>query len=211
MTVEPLDADGLPLDVITAEVGPGEAPRLPPRSTRRRLMLRRLRGYQSSAWLVKRGLTLGRDVYIGEVYFDYGFLWLISIGDEAVLTDGVRIIAHDASTKLWTGYSRIGRVDVGRRVYIGVGSVLLPGVTIGDEAIVGAGSVVTRDVPPRTVFAGNPAVLIATREEFAARHRERLATRPRYPRDGFVGPEGVSTENMERMRRELAAGDGYVE
>jgi maltose O-acetyltransferase len=174
-------------------------------------VINRLRGYASPAWLVKHGLQLGRDVYLGAVHFDYGFLGLISIGDEAVLTDGVRIVAHDASIKHWMGYSRVGRVDIGRRVYIGVGAILLPGVRIGDDAIVGAGSVVTRDVPSRTVVAGNPAQPIATLEDFIARQRDRLEGRPHYPRDGFVGPEAVPRENIERMRRELADGDGLVE
>ncbi len=174
-------------------------------------LLRRLRGYPSSALLVKRGLKLGRDVYLGDVSFDHGFLWLISIGDESVLSSDVRILAHDGSTKHWTGYIRIGRVDIGRRVYIGAGSIVLPGVRIGDDAIVGAGSVVSRDVPPLTVVAGHPAAPIGTLEDFVTKHRDRMSVRPRYPRAGFSAYEYVTDENMERMRRELRDGPGYVE
>jgi maltose O-acetyltransferase len=176
-----------------------------------RTLLRRARGYPSPAWMVKRGLTLGRDVYLGDVAFDHGFLWLISIGDESVLSSDVRIVAHDGSTKHWTGYIRVGRVDIGQRVYIGAGSLVLPGVRIGDGAIVGAGSVVTHDVPPRTVVAGNPAVPVTILDEFVAKHDGRIATRPRYPRAGFSAYDYVTEENMERMRRELADGPGYVE
>jgi maltose O-acetyltransferase len=212
MTSEPPEPSSLPLDLVVVEDRAPGSVRLPRRPALRRLVLSRLRGYQSASWLRKRGLELGRDVYIGEVYFDYGFLWLISVGDESVLTNGVRIVAHDASTKRWTGYSRIGRVDIGRRVYIGVGSIVLPGVRIGDDAIVGAGSVVSRDVPPGAVVVGNPAEPIATVDEFATKHRARMAHRPRYPRAGFSSyEEYVSQENMERMRRELADGPGYVE
>jgi maltose O-acetyltransferase len=50
---------------------------------------------------------------------------------------------------------------IGKRAWIGFGSIVLKGVTIGDEAIVGAGSVVTRDVPNRAVVAGNPAQQLA--------------------------------------------------
>jgi maltose O-acetyltransferase len=212
MSAEPPEPLAIPLDVIAIDDESTDPLRLPRRPSLRRVVLSRLRGYQSTAWLVKRGLRLGRDVYIGEVYFDYGFLWLISIGDESVLTNGVRIVAHDASTKHWTGYTRIGRVDIGRRVYIGVGSVVLPGVHIGDEAVVGAGSVVSRDVPARTVVVGNPAEPIATLEEFSAKHRERIAGRPCYPRAGFSSyDEEVSQENIDRVRRELVDGPGYVE
>ena len=51
-------------------------------------------------------------------------------------------------------------IYIGKRVWIGSGSILLPGVRIGDNSIVGAGSVVTKDVPPNTIVAGNPAKFI---------------------------------------------------
>jgi len=209
--IESSEPRAIPPDLAPLGDSATGPPRLTARKSLRHTVINRLRGYATPGWLVKHGLKLGRDVYLGAVHFDYGFLGLITIGDEAVVTDGVRIVAHDASIKHWLGYSRVGRVDIGRRVYVGVGAILLPGVRIGDEAIVGAGSVVTRDVPPKTVVAGNPAVQIATLEEFLDRQRGRLADRPRYPRAGFVGPESVPLENIKRMRRELADGDGLVE
>ena len=51
-------------------------------------------------------------------------------------------------------------IHIGKRVWIGSGSIILPGVTIGDNSIVGAGSVVTKDVPANTIYAGNPAKFI---------------------------------------------------
>jgi maltose O-acetyltransferase len=207
----PVELGELPVGLVGVE-DEFWPPRLPGRTPIRRSLLRRLRGYPTAASLVKRGLTLGRDVYIGEVYLDYGFLWLIAIGDGAVLTHGVRILAHDASTKHWTGYTRIGRVEIGRRAYIGAGTIVLPDVRVGDDSIVGAGSVVTRDVPARTVAAGNPARPIASLEEFVARHRQWMAHRPRYPRAGFAAYDSdVSPANMARMRRELRDGPGYIQ
>ena len=211
MPIESSQPRAIPPDLRPVGDSVGGAPRLIAHKSLRHAVVSRLRGYATPRWLVKHGLRLGRDVYLGAVHFDYGFLGLITIGDEAVVTDGVRIVAHDASIKHWLGYSRVGRVDIGRRVYVGVGAILLPGVRIGDDAIVGAGSVVTRDVAPKTVVAGNPAAQIATLEEFVSRQRDRLDGRPRYPREGFVGPESVPIENVERMRRELADGDGLVE
>jgi maltose O-acetyltransferase len=202
------------LDAVTPEPGDFQAAPPSPRSYRAlyRTALSRLRGYPSARWLVKRGLRLGRDVYIGDfVHFDHGFLWLISIGDESVIASDTRILAHDGSTKHWTGRIRVGRVDIGRRVYIGAGSLVLPGVRIGDDAIVGAGSVVTRDVPERTVAAGNPATPIAALEDFVAKHHARTKSRPCYPRPGFSAYEYVTAENAQRMRDELADGPGYVD
>ena len=94
--------------------------------------------------LVARGLQLGREVYIGpRATIDPWHCWLIAIGDEATLAPGVQILAHDASTKRHLGWTRVGRVVIGRRVFIGAGSIILPDTTIGDDAIVGAGSVVS--------------------------------------------------------------------
>jgi maltose O-acetyltransferase len=178
----------------------------------RRALLGRLRGYPSRRWLQRHGLRLGRGVYLDRsTAFDHGFLWLISIGDEAVLSAGVRILAHDGSTKHWTGYIRVGRVDIGSKAYIGAHAIVLPGVTIGENAIVGAGSVVREDVSPGAIVMGNPAVEIGTVEEFAAKHLSRIAERPCYPRAGFSAYDHTTTKNMQLMRRDLADGCGYVE
>ena len=178
---------------------------------RRREVMRRVRGHPPESWMVRRGLTLGHGVYINETAsLDPDFLWLISIGDEAVLANRVQVLAHDGSTRHFTGYIRIGRVHIGRRVYVGAGAIILPGVTIGDESVIGAGSVVRREVAPGAVVAGNPAGVMGTTEEFAAKHRARQTERPCYPSEGFSGYDYVTRENIERMRHELADGPGYV-
>jgi maltose O-acetyltransferase len=178
---------------------------------RRREFMRRVRGHPPDAWLIKHGLTLGQGVYINEsASLDPNFLWLISIGDETVIANAVQIIAHDGSTRHRTGYIRLGRVDIGRRVYIGTGAIVLPGVSIGDEAIIGAGSVIRRDVAAGAIVMGNPAQQVGTIEEFAEKHRSRVTSRPHYPSAGFSGYDYVTEANVERMRRELADGPGYV-
>jgi maltose O-acetyltransferase len=183
-----------------------------PRRSLRRRALGRLRGYPSRRWLERHGLRVGRDVYIDDfAVFDHGFLWLISIEDEAVISAGVRLVAHDGSTKHWTGFIRVGRVDIGRRAYVGAHAVILPGVRVGDGAIVGAGSVVRADVPAGAIVLGNPAVEVGGLEQFTAKHLAAMDARPRYPRAGFCGYAQITTENMRRMRAELADGAGYVE
>jgi acetyltransferase-like isoleucine patch superfamily enzyme len=196
---------------VREESRPASSARRPPRRWPRELLMR-LRGYPSRAWLIRHGMQVGQGVYIDDfAAFDHGFPWLISIGDEAVISAGVRIVAHDGSTKHWTGYIAVGRVEIGRRAYIGAHALVLPGVTIGANAIIGAGSVVREDVRPGMVVAGNPATEIGTLEEFTIKHLRRIAERPCYPRAGFSAYEHVSAENMTRMRAELADGRGYVE
>ncbi|MGY9047406.1 hypothetical protein P775_12305 [Puniceibacterium antarcticum] len=104
-------------------------------------------------------ISLGRDVFV-----NYGCVLLdvcaISIGDNTAIGPYVQILTADHPRD---GASRdagleFGRpITIGRNVWIGGGAILLPGVTIGDDAIIGAGSVVTRDVAAGITVAGSPA------------------------------------------------------
>ena len=84
----------------------------------------------------------------------------ISIGDGAQIGPAVQIYAadHPRDPARRRAGLELGRpVSIGRNVWIGGGAIILPGVTIGDEAVVGAGAVVTRDVPHGATVVGNPA------------------------------------------------------
>lgn len=88
----------------------------------------------------------------------------VAIGDGAQIGPATQIYAADhprdaASREAGLELGR--RVRIGRNVWIGGGAIILPGITIGDDAIVGAGAVVTRDVAPGTTVVGNPARPIA--------------------------------------------------
>jgi acetyltransferase-like isoleucine patch superfamily enzyme len=78
----------------------------------------------------------------------------IHIGARSYIAFDVAILAHDMTRGL--------RLDtrIGKHCFIGARSIILPGLTIGDESVVAAGSVVTKDVPPRSIVAGNPAQII---------------------------------------------------
>jgi maltose O-acetyltransferase len=117
--------------------------------------------------LVKRGLILGKNVDIVDTFFiDPSHCFLISIGDNCTLCPNVRLIAHDASTKNILGYTKIGRIDIKKNCFIGDSSIILPGVSIGPNSIIGAGSLVNRNIPPRSVAAGNPARVVSTLDEY---------------------------------------------
>lgn len=92
------------------------------------------------------------------------------IGNNCTLTNCV-VLTHDASMWRHLGKTRTAKVVIRDNCYIGYGAIVLPGVTIGPDSIVGAGSVVTRDVPPRTVVAGVPARPLCGLDAFLAKHR----------------------------------------
>jgi len=91
---------------------------------------------------------------------------LITIGDNFISAPGSVILSHDAS--LFTQYNsyRVEKTTIGNNVFLGANAVVLPGVQIHDGAIIGAGSIVTKDVASGMVVAGNPAKEICSVEEY---------------------------------------------
>jgi len=93
--------------------------------------------------------------------------FLISIGDHVTVTSGVKFITHDGSTCLIKDehgkrYQRFLPIEVGSNVFIGVNSIIMPGVTIGSDVVIGAGSVVTKDIPNNSVAIGVPAKVVSS-------------------------------------------------
>lgn len=86
--------------------------------------------------------------------FVTGWPGTITVGAESLIAFKTLLDARD----LASGQPR--PICVGQRCFIGGGAMILPGVSIGDECIVAAGAVVTADVPPRSIVAGNPARVI---------------------------------------------------
>jgi UDP-2-acetamido-3-amino-2,3-dideoxy-glucuronate N-acetyltransferase len=113
---------------------------------------------------IQRDVRLGRMVKVQSHAFICSG---VEIGDEAFIGHGV-IFINDRFPRSTTdqGYLKdtedweCERTVVGRRASIGSNATILCGITIGEEAIIGAGSVVTKDVQPRAVVAGNPARLL---------------------------------------------------
>lgn len=156
----------------------------------------RLRGDRTLSRLVSSGLVVGKSfVMLEDVIIDPSHCWHITIGDDVTLAPRVHILAHDASTKRHLGYTRIGKVTIGNRVFIGASAIILPGVTIGSNVIVGAGSVVTRDIPDDVVVAGNPAEVHSTIQRFIEKRREEMSQVPCFEADYTV--DGGVSEHMK--------------
>jgi len=110
----------------------------------------------------KCGVKVGRNVYIGfQVLMDGEFPEFIEIEDEASVGPGVSIMTHSGASPLHQRFKiyheQPKRVTIKRGAWIATNAVILPGVTIGEGAIVAAGAVVSKDVLPYTMVAGNPA------------------------------------------------------
>ena len=117
------------------------------------------------------GGCVGENVDFIATSIDMGEPYLIKIGNNVTLS-GVKLLTHDASLYKTTGHTKVGKVHIGSDVFIGWGSIILPGVTIGDRVVIGAGSVVTRDIPENSVAVGDPCRVIGSYDELVAKNLE---------------------------------------
>ncbi len=95
--------------------------------------------------------------------------YLISIGNFCQLTEGTKIYTHGGALVArdkYPNFDFFGKVVLGDRVYVGAGSKIMPGVTIGNNVLIAAGSVVTKSIPSNVVVAGNPAKYICTIDQY---------------------------------------------
>jgi len=116
--------------------------------------------------------------------------FLITIGNRVTVASGVKLITHDGSTWLFRDEKgrryHYRRIDIGDNVFIGMNTVLLPGVRVGNNVIIGAGSVVTKSIPDNLVVAGNPAKVIMTFSEYEKRALETYVSEQDLPAASYV-------------------------
>lgn len=171
----------------------------------------RLRGEFTTEKLIRMGMNVGKNFKrLNGVILDPGHCWLIDIGDDVTMAPRVHILCHDASTKTFLGYTKIGRVKIGNNVFIGADTVVLPGVTIGNNVVVGANSTVTYDVPDNTVVAGTPARVICSLEQYIDKEKQRMNDAPCYD-DTYTLRKNVSMELRMKQKEELKGKIGYIE
>jgi acetyltransferase-like isoleucine patch superfamily enzyme len=113
------------------------------------------------AYLRMAGVKIGKGTMISlRAKIDVRRGWIV-IGNNCTITYGCIIVSHDASAQIRNpGDVGEGEVIIEDDAYIGVGSIILPHVRIGQGSVIGAGSVVTRTIPPNVVALGNPARVI---------------------------------------------------
>ena len=171
----------------------------------------RIRGEYTTEKLVKMGLKIGENFKrLNGVILDPSHCWLISIGDNVTMAPRVHILAHDASTKTFLNYTKIGRVIIGDNVFIGAESIILPNIKIGNNVVIGAGSVITKDVPSDSVYAGNPAKYICSTYEYIEKNKKSMEYRPIYGEE-YTLRNNVTPKSKNIMIVDLEDGIGYIE
>lgn len=106
------------------------------------------------------GIHIGKDVFIGpDCYLDDTFPELIHIDDCVTISFRVTIVVHGERKN--RGLTKISPVYIRKNAFIGTNAVILPGVEIGESAVVGAGAVVTKNVKPHSTVCGVPAKIIS--------------------------------------------------
>lgn len=122
--------------------------------------------------LRRMGAKVGKGVFIGDrVVFDLNHADLITLDDNAHITGGCRLLCHQRNLSKYRkgdnaamlGYN-LAPIHVGKGCMIGMETLIMPGATIGDGAIVGAYSLVTKDIPAWSLALGRPAKVIKTFE-----------------------------------------------
>ncbi|MBU7011468.1 MAG: acyltransferase [Theionarchaea archaeon] len=124
------------------------------------------------------GVKIGENtiIYTSIFNFDTFFPHLVDIGSRCVVSKKTLLITHDYSKNFPTdGLTTMtkGRITIKDNTFIGMRCIILPGVTIGKNVIVGAGAVVTKSIPDNMVAAGNPAQVICSLEEYREKGSER--------------------------------------
>lgn len=117
--------------------------------------------------------------------------YLIEIGDNVQITSNVSVHTHGGShvaRKRIPDFDMFGKVVIKDGAYIGAFSQIMPGVTIGEGALVAAGSIVTKSVPDGVVVAGNPARYVCTVDEYIERNKMYN-----------VGTKGLSFEEKKKV------------
>lgn len=132
------------------------------------------------AHLRKIGVLVGENVRFytpTKTIVDECYPWLLTIGNNVIIAQGVIILNHDYSWSVLKGVSggilgASGKVTIGNNVFIGMNTIVTRNVTIGNNVVIGAGSVVTKDCMDNGVYAGNPARRIAELPDFLEKRKK---------------------------------------
>lgn len=168
-------------------------------------------------------LSIKKKIFGNKKYYPRGMNSLVDtsvpdfveIGKNFVSAPGSIVLAHDASTITHCDKLRVEKTIIKDNVFLGANAVILPGITVGNNVIIGARAIVTKDVPDGMVVAGNPAKIISTVDKYIQKCNTRgvlysvplsilkkRGTMLRYTQEEtFQLSQSVIREYMERIKK----------
>lgn len=139
----------------------------------------RHKGNDSNDKYRERGVKIGDNVSIINPPKFASEPYLVTIGDNTTVSFDVAFVTHDAATRVIRNLKDgnpetviYGPISIGNNCFIGCRTTILANVTIGDNSIIGACSLVNRDIPSNVIAAGNPCKVICTLDEYRTKHKE---------------------------------------
>ena len=132
-------------------------------------------------YLREQGIVIGEKCHFGDpktITIDLTRPYLVEIGDSVRMNKGFTLLTHDFTTStLQNVYNEFipssGKVKIGNNVYFAQKCTVLKGVTIGNNCIIGYGSLITKDIPDNSVVNGIPARVVCTIEEYYKKRKEK--------------------------------------
>lgn len=152
-----------------------------------------------------RGLKVGKNVIFIEAPAFGSEPFLIEIGDNTKITANCTFINHDGamyvirSMEKYLDARNFGRIKIGRNCFIGNNCTILPGVEMGDNCILGAGSVLNSSTQPNSVYAGVPAKFICTIEEYGDKALANNVMYPRHLENDRAALDHFISENLPKI------------
>lgn len=131
--------------------------------------------------LRSKGVKVGKGTilkYPANATIDYSRPELLEIGENVLLHKGITILTHDYASRVMVNrdglfYPSHGKIVIGNNVWFGEKCTVMKGVTIGDNCIIGYGSVVMKDIPAGSVAAGSPAKVLCTLDQYVEKRSRR--------------------------------------
>ena len=162
-----------------------------------------IRSYeQKRRYLISKGARIGENTeIIGNVYNFGSEPYLIEVGKNCLISSNVSFMTHDGGINVLNNLNyfeermdKLAPIKVGDNVFIGARAVIMPGVTIGNNCIIGLGSIVTKDVEDNSVVCGIPAKKIKTIDEYYEGVKDKIY--PTYGLSSSQKREFCNTHNI---------------
>ena len=140
---------------------------------------RRRSSFETIKYLRSKGVKIGESCYIrSDTHIDLTRPSLLEIGNGVRFGPKFTVYTHDFASTVFLQKNKefinsSGRVKIGNNVYFGINCTVLKGVTIGDNVIVGAGSIVVGDIPSNSVASGVPAKVVCSLDDYYAKRKEK--------------------------------------